>query len=329
MRLSRARALLALTALFAAFACSKATPVAPTGAVLSISANPSQIGLTGSSTITIFGSKPTGSPLDPGTQIRLSTTIGTIQGIATVQNGGTATATLRGDGRTGAAMVTATTGAAMGATAMTTVQIGIAMGDKPVLLVSASPSNVPVLGTAQITVIARNGDGSPVAAGQEVILTTSLGTLHPSRPKTGADGTATSTLDAGTTGGTATISAILGASDAATTMVTIRDAAVAIGLVANPSSITYSNATGMTTLTAFVTNAEGLPVSGAVVSFSADRPVTFSASQISTDTNGQAMVTMTAQQSQVPSGSIMVTAQTSSGNGQPLKITISVGVGSG
>jgi hypothetical protein len=331
MKLSRAWTCLALAALlgasFAVSSCSKATPVAPTGAVLAISANPSQIGLSGTSTITVFGSKPNGSPLDPGTQIRLSTTIGTIEGIATVEKGGTATATLHGDGRTGTAMVTAATGAAMGATAMTTVQIGIAMGDKPVLLVSVSPSNVPVQGSAQVTVIARNSDGSPVAANQQVILTTSLGTLHPDRPTTKPDGTATSRLDAGTTAGTATISAILGASDAATTTVTIRDAAVSIGLVANPSSITYSGSSGMTSLTAVVTNAEGLPVAGATVAFSADKPVTFSSSTGFTDSNGQVTVMMTAQSSQVHSGStIMVTAQTSSGNGQPLKITIPVGV---
>jgi adhesin/invasin len=329
MKYSRvARLLLAIPVLLGLLACGKATPVAPSGSVLSISANPSQISLNGTSTITVFGSKANGNPLDPGTQIRLSTTLGNIDGIATVQSGGNATAILRGDGRAGQAMVTASAGAAMGATAMTSVQIGLGTGQKPVLLVSASPSNVPVQGSATITIIARNADGSPVGAGQPVILTTSLGTLHPSSPVTKADGTATARLDVGTQAGTATVTAIVGSSDPAMTMVTIRDAAVAIGLVANPSSITYSGSSGMTSVTAFVNNAEGLPVTGAAVTFSADKPVTFSAVQAFTDSNGQATVTMTVNSAQVPSGStITVTARTSSGSGQALTATVTIPVG--
>jgi len=328
MKYSRARTLLAVVALLGSLSCSKATPVAPSGAVLSISANPSQISLNGESTITIFGSKANGSPLDPGTVIRLSTNLGTIDGTATVKSGGTATAILRGDSRTGAATVMAATGAGTAATAMTMVQIGIATGQKPTLLVSASPSNVPVNGSAKVTVIARNADGSPVAAGQQVILTSSLGTLSPSRPTTKADGTATATLDAGTQAGTATITAVLGSSDAATTTVTIRDAAVAIGLVANPSSISYSSGTsGMTTLMAFVTNSEGLPVAGAAVVFSADKSVTFDHTQAFTDSNGQATAVMTVQSSQVPPGTVItVTARTTSGTGGALTATIAVPV---
>jgi hypothetical protein len=328
MKYSRARPFAALAVLLGALSCSKATPVAPSGAVLSISANPSQISLNGQSTITIFGSKPNGSPLDPGTQIRLSTTLGTIDGVTTVKSGGTATAILSGDGRSGAATVTASTGAGTAATAMTMVQIGVASGQKPTLLVSASPSNVAVGGSAQVTIIARNSDGSPVSAGQPVLLTTTLGTLHPATPQTNSAGVATSRLDVGSQAGTATVSAVLGSSDAATTMVTVRDAAVAIGLVANPSSISYSSGTsGMTTLMAFVTNSQGLPVTGAAVVFSADKPVTFSQTEAFTDSNGQATVTMTVQSSQVPPGTvIMVTARTTSGTGGALTSTISVPV---
>jgi len=327
MKYSRARTPLAIAALLGSLSCSKATPVAPSGSVLSISANPSQISLNGESTITIFGSKANGSPLDPGTVIRLSTNLGTIDGTTTVKSGGTATATLRGDGRSGQATVMAATGAGTAATAMTMVQIGIATGQKPTLLVSASPSNVAVDGTVTVTVIARNSDGSPVSDGQEVILTSSLGTFRNSRPKT-KGGTATATLDAGSQAGTATITAVLGASDAATTTVTIRDAAVAIGLVANPSSISYSSGTsGSTTLMAFVTNSQGLPVAGAAVVFSADKSVTFDHTQAFTDSNGQATAVMTVQSSQVPSGTvIMVTARTTSGTGGALTATIPVPV---
>jgi adhesin/invasin len=326
MKYSCARTLLAAAAaLLGALSCSKATPVAPSGAVLSISANPSQIGLNGASTITIFGSKPNGSPLDPGTQIRLSTTLGTIEGITTVQSGGTATATLRGDGRSGSAMVTAATGAGTAATAMTSVQIGIATGQKPVLLVSADPSNVPVQGSSLITIIARNSDGSPVSAGQQVLLTTTLGTLSPSRPLTKADGTATATLNAGTQAGTATVSAVLGASDAATAMVTIRDAAVAISLQASPSTVPASG--GTITLTAFVTNSQGQPLQGAAVTFSSARGTLATTGVVFTDTTGVATNTLTLTQAQLTGvTSFQATARTPSGSGTILESAVTITV---
>lgn len=325
MKYSRARLLLALSVLLGPLACGKATPVAPSGAILSITANPSQIGLNGTSTITVFGSKPTGSPLDPGTQIRLSTTLGTIDGIVAVKSGGTATATLRGDGRTGQATVIAAAGAAMGASAMTTVQIGIATGQKPVLLVSVSPSNIPVQGSAQVTVIARNADGSPVAAGQQVILTTSLGSLSPSRPTTKADGTATATLNAGTQAGTATVTAILGSSDAATTMVTIRDAATAISLQASPSVVPAAG--GTVALTAFVVNSQGQPVQGASVTFSSERGTFSTNGVVFTDNTGIATNTLTLTQAQLAGvTSFQVTARTPSGSGAILESLVTITV---
>ena len=90
--------------------CDKATPVAPTGTTLTLSANPTKIGLTGSSTVTIVGRKPDGNPLNPGTEIRLTTDRGTISpSVVQVDSSGRATATLRGDGRSGPAKVTAAT----------------------------------------------------------------------------------------------------------------------------------------------------------------------------------------------------------------------------
>ena len=161
----RPRAAAALLLCLSAFAaCDKATPVAPGGSVLSVSANPSRIGLTGRSQITVFGRKPDGNPFNRGTEIRLSTNLGTIESLVAVDDTGNATATLRGDGRQGPATVTATTGDGT-VSATTTVQIGESGDSKPTLLITASPNSVPVLGSATVTVIGRNADGSPVAAG--------------------------------------------------------------------------------------------------------------------------------------------------------------------
>jgi len=102
--------LLFILAALSLVGCDKATPVAPDGTALVVSANPSQISLTGTSTITVVGRRPDGNPLNPGTEIRLSSDIGTIDSIVAVDSTGTAKATFHADGRSGPAKITAATG---------------------------------------------------------------------------------------------------------------------------------------------------------------------------------------------------------------------------
>ena len=317
-----ATSLLLLLSLLPALGCDKATPVAPNGTALTISANPSQVGLNGSSTITVVGRKPDGNPLNPGTEIRLSTNRGTIDSVVTTGDGGRATATFRADGRQGDAMITAMTGGNV--MVMTTVQVGQSDATRPTVLVSVAPNTVPVQGTATITVIARNADGTPVGAGQTVILTTNLGSIRPERPQTRADGTATATLQAGTQAGTATITAIVGSSTAATAMVTIRDAATDMSLQPNPTSI--SNTGGTITLTAFVSNSQGQPLQGAPVNFQSARG-TLDQTQDFTDTTGLASVMLTLTQNDVSGNgvcSFTVTASTPSGTGALITRTATI-----
>ncbi len=312
--MKQAVALLSLLCLLApALGCDKASPVAPAGSILSLSANPSKIGLNGSSTITIVGRKPDGNPLNPGTEIRLSSDLGTLSpSIVEVDSGGRATATLRGDGRSGPAKVTAATA---DATVDTTIQIGETDTTRPTLLVSVNPSTVPVEDTATVTVIARNSDGSPVPAGQTVVLTTTLGRLRPDRPTTRADGTATATLEAGSQAGTGTITAIVGASAAATATVTILEAATDISVQANPRSIPRSG--GEVTLTAFVTNSQGQPLQGAPVTFEASHGALEVTGVVFTDTSGVATNTLTVDDNDVPASvnEIEVEVGTPSGDG--------------
>ena len=98
-----------LVALLAVLACDSANPVAPGGTVLTVTANPTLIGLSGeSSLITITGFRPDGNPLNPGTQITLTTDLGTLsQSTVAVGNDGRAQVTLTGNGQQGAAMIAA------------------------------------------------------------------------------------------------------------------------------------------------------------------------------------------------------------------------------
>ncbi len=104
--------LVPMLAMLAAVGCDKASPVAPSGSILAVSANPTRIPLNGTSTITIIGRKPDGNPLNPGTEIHLSASLGTIPSIVTTNSSGTATATFQSNGRLGTARISAAIGTA-------------------------------------------------------------------------------------------------------------------------------------------------------------------------------------------------------------------------
>ncbi len=70
--MNRVLCLLLLAIVFVpAVGCDKVNPTAPNGTILTMSANPAQISLNGTSTITVIGRKPNGSPLNRGTEVRL------------------------------------------------------------------------------------------------------------------------------------------------------------------------------------------------------------------------------------------------------------------
>jgi uncharacterized membrane protein len=94
-----------------AVSCDKGTPVAPRGAVLSVSASPLEIGVGGTSTITVVAHRGNGVPVNRGTEIRLGTTLGSLPEIVTTDERGIARAVLQAGDRAGTARVTAASGA--------------------------------------------------------------------------------------------------------------------------------------------------------------------------------------------------------------------------
>jgi hypothetical protein len=310
--------LLSVLLLAATVGCDKASPVAPEGTLLTLSANPSKIGLNGQSTITVVGRKPDGNPLNPGTEVRLSTDRGTIDSIVTVDDNGRATATLRGDGRAGTAAVKAE---AANASVTTNVQIGESDETRPSLILTVNPSVISTEDSATVTVIARNVDGSPAAAGQRVTLTSTLGTLSPARPEIRNDGTATSTLTSGRQSGTATVTAVLGSSEAATAEVEIRSAILT--LTADRTSIPEQTQT-VIRITARLTDFQGEPISGRPIDFRSDRG-SLSPTTQNTGTDGLATVMLTVNAGEVTSDeTFQVTATTFSGGGDPLTQTLNI-----
>ncbi len=306
--------MLLLLTLLPAVGCDSATPVAPDGAVITISANPSQVALNGRSTITVVGRKPDGQPLNPGTEIRLSAERGTIESVVTTDDQGRATATFRADGRTGDVKITASTGGG-DTKAETTVLVGQSDSTRPTVLVSVTPSTISFGATAEVTVIARNADGTPINGGRATI-TTSLGRLEDPTPNI-VNGLATTTLAAGQREGTATITAIVGSSAAATTTATIvLDAATAISVTATPSEIDAGKPATIR-VTATVTNNRAQPVVGALVTFEAGRGDFEDTQSETTDERGQATktLTLTAADTTGTFTSFEVTAKTPSSSG--------------
>lgn len=183
-------------------ACDSATPTAPAGTILTISANPTQISLTGTSQIVVVGRRPDGNPLNEGTEIFFSTSLGSINpAFATVDEDGVAQARLRGDGRVGTATVQARVGTAGGGddgggsgTASIDVLVGRTAG---AVSLQATPSNIPETGgTIRLLALVRDDQGQPLAD-VSVNFLTDVGTLQSGGAfiETNAQGEARDTLN--------------------------------------------------------------------------------------------------------------------------------------
>jgi hypothetical protein len=183
--------MLFLTSLLPLAGCDKATPVAPGGSILAISANPTKIGVNGQSTITVIGRKPDGNPLNPGTEIRMTATLGSVDSIVTTDRSGTATATFQANGQLGTATITAATGTSTGGsgggttsdttgssagtlTASVRVQVGTSA---KTITIQPTPTSIPVDGgSVKLLAVVRDANGQPLP-NQGVNFTTDLGTL--------------------------------------------------------------------------------------------------------------------------------------------------------
>lgn len=242
--------------------CSEGTPVAPAGSTLTLTANPATISASGTSTITIIGRKPDGNPFASGTEINLSTTIGSVDPLVSTNNQGVATATFRGDGRTETATITATT---VAGDAMGTVDIAI---QGAVLNLSANPTRITATGTSTITVNGRRADGAVLEAGTEIRYTTTLGNITNSSTTNG-NGVATATLRGDGRSGTATITATIVAGEGEGTIdVAVGINAGSVSLQATPASIPPEG--GDISLLAIIRDDEGAPLAGANANFSTE-----------------------------------------------------------
>ena len=164
--------LLLLFAPILLWGCDSASPVAPEGSILTLSAAPDRISSNGTSQITVVARKSNGFPVNPGTTIHLSTTRGTLPSSAQTDDDGVVQAVLHGNGAIGTAVVKANAGAAE------EVEISVQIGFQAAsVTLQATPASIPPNGgVIDLLALVRDDQGQ-APADVLVNFTTELGTL--------------------------------------------------------------------------------------------------------------------------------------------------------
>lgn len=166
-------ALLLTAGLLLSPACDKASPVAPAGTTITLSVNPTRINLDGQATVTAIVRRDNGAPVNPGTVVNFSTSLGEIDPEdAPTDNTGVARTTLRGAGQIGIATVSASTGPV--APVSVDVQIGSLASS---MTLQASPTSVGESGGEVDLLAVVRDDAGQLLPNLAVNFSTSAGTL--------------------------------------------------------------------------------------------------------------------------------------------------------
>jgi hypothetical protein len=219
----RVRRLIPAAVAFAlAASCHKMPLVAPSGSALTLVATPAVLAINGQADITavvVEGAQSAGTantpgsvlsgvgtPVQDGTVVTFTTTLGHIEPAEAETHGGKAMARLVADGRSGTATITAFSG---GATNTLDVDIGAAAATH--LAVTANPQELPATGgTSTIAVRVEDQQGNALP-GIAVSFAASTGSVSPTTATSNDQGIASTTLTTtaestvtATAGGTAT-----------------------------------------------------------------------------------------------------------------------------
>lgn len=234
-------AIVGVVALLAA--CDKVPLLAPANSRISLSANATTVPTNGSVGLSAFVTESSGTPVQNGTTVRFTTTLGTVTPTEAQTTNGVAVATFQAGASSGVAEIHAISGGAAGtngsgdsATTTNVVRITVGAAAANKISVRANPASVPASGgtvaiSASVTGGATANDNNPVP-GVPVSFSTTAGTLSSTTAITDQNGIAQVTL---TTDRKATVTASAGAATPATVDVTANPAA-SVTLAVSPAS---------------------------------------------------------------------------------------------
>ena len=230
MMSSAIRAAVLVAVALATARCNSVPLFAPTGSTITLSAGTRVLPTGGSTELTAFVMESAGTPVQDGTSVLFSTTLGTVSPTEALTRNGFATATFNAGSASGIAEVRAISGGAGGGTSGGTtggttgggansLQITVGAAAVNTVTVRANPGNVgPNGGTVEIvaTVVAENGRA---LEGILVTFNADQGRLSSSSAVTNSAGEARTTL---TTSSKTIVSATAGTKPAVTVTVDVR-----------------------------------------------------------------------------------------------------------
>ena len=321
-------------------ACDKASPVAPAGTTITLSVNPTRIETAGNATVTAIVRRENGSPVNPGTIVNFSTTLGKLDPAdAPTDDTGVAETRLVGAGQIGTATVTASTGAATAATAE--LQIGSLASS--VTLVASPTAIGQTGGTVELLAVVRD-DAGQLLQNLAVNFSTTAGTLDSRGAPllTNERGEVRDVLKVkeidivALTDASITVSAFAATAEGEQLLETTTDIAVRglvsfISLQVTPGSV--APAGGILDLLALIKDDVGLGVSGAPVNFNTEAgSLASGGAVVPADGNGQARDTLTVTAQDVDalgSRTFNVRAETVDFSGSPIEAVFQVKVQTG
>jgi hypothetical protein len=259
---------LALLVAVAATACDKMPLTAPTSSTISVVAGASTLPVGGATQIIATVIEGGGQPVQNGTVVRFTTTLGSLSAPEVQTQNGQATVTFNAGAVSGTAEIRATSGSATGSssggttTGTTTgttssgnigaaVSIAIGAANVNTVILTASPGNVPSTGgnvTMIATALDTNGNR---LVGVPVTFSTTAGTLSSSVATTDGNGEARVQL---TTNRTATVTAAAGSKTSNAVTVTA-SGSNSISIAVAPATVTVGAPVTLTVTPVLGTNA--------------------------------------------------------------------------
>jgi adhesin/invasin len=306
-------------------ACDKVPLTAPSGTTIRLYTNAQVLPVNGTAQITASVLETGGWPVQNGTVVTFTTSLGTVSPAEASTTDGKVTVTFHAGSVSGTAVINAfsgpssTTGGA-GATGGTggtaggnvgttgtgvTIMVGAAAATT--VIATASPSSVSQLGgTSTITASVLDANNNALS-GVPVAFTTDQGTLAPVSATTNASGIASTTL---TTNQTATVTVTAGIKTA-----TARVTAVAVPTITISPPTTTPTAGLITSFAVNVTAGTGAaPIRSVIVDFGDGQTANL----------GQATGTITIQHVYATAGNFNVTAIATDASGQVASMTVPI-----